>query len=150
MSKKTSLLLVFLCMSFIFIMSSMSGNISNKMSKQILTGIINNQEVSNSTRLFNNAHYIFRKASHFFEYFILAILLVNYLKHFKRSKYFDFVICVFLCFLYSVTDEVHQMFVANRTPMFKDCLIDTSGAVVGCLIFFFFSSIFKRKKRINY
>lgn len=149
MSKKTSLLLVFLCMLFIFVMSSMSGSVSNKFSRNVLTGIINNVEISSSTTLFNNAHYVFRKACHFLEYFVLSLLLVNYLKHFNKGKWFIFINCVFISFLYSVTDEVHQMFVANRSPMFKDCLIDTSGAIVGCLLFFIFSSIFKTKKRIN-
>ena len=150
MSKKTSLLLVFLCMLFIFVMSSMSGGVSNKLSSNVLTGIINNLEISNSTSLFNNAHYIFRKTCHFFEYFVLSILLVNYLKHFNKGRWFIFINCILISFLYSVTDEVHQMFVANRSPMFKDCLIDTSGAVVGCLLLFLVSSIFRRKKRIDY
>lgn len=150
MSKKTSLLLVFLCMIFIFVMSSMSGSVSNKFSRNVLTEIINNVEISNSAKLFNNAHYYFRKACHFLEYFVLSLLLVNYLKHFNKGKWFIFINSVLISFLYSVTDEVHQMFVANRSPMFKDCLIDTSGAVVGCLLFFLFASIFKRIKRINF
>lgn len=149
MSKKTSLLLVFLCMLFIFVMSSMSGSVSNKFSRNVLTGIINNLEISNSSNLFNSAHYFFRKTCHFLEYFILSILLVNYLKHFNKGKWFIFINCVLISFLYSITDELHQMFVANRSPMFKDCLIDTSGAVAGCLLFFIFSKIFKSKKRIN-
>ena len=37
--------------------------------------------------------------------------------------------------LYSVTDEIHQMFVPGRACMFTDILIDSAGALTGVLLF---------------
>lgn len=36
---------------------------------------------------------------------------------------------------YSLTDEYHQSCVPGRTSLFTDCLIDTSGGVIACIIF---------------
>jgi VanZ family protein len=36
--------------------------------------------------------------------------------------------------LYSLTDEYHQSFVADRTASLIDCGIDTTGAALGALI----------------
>ena len=40
-------------------------------------------------------------------------------------------ISVFFCFIYACTDEFHQMFVDGRGASFFDCLIDTTGAILG-------------------
>jgi VanZ family protein len=41
---------------------------------------------------------------------------------------------VALAFLYAMTDEFHQLFVAGRAGRFIDVCIDTAGAVIGVLI----------------
>jgi len=38
------------------------------------------------------------------------------------------------CFLYAVSDEIHQSFVPGRSCEFRDVMIDTSGALTGMLI----------------
>ena len=38
-----------------------------------------------------------------------------------------------LCAVYGVTDEIHQMFVANRMPDVADWCADVAGAVLGVL-----------------
>jgi len=94
-----------------------------------------------------------RKAAHFTEYAVLGILswaVLNFsLKDRLRkpdatgkSKFFKsfttflwfFLIPLFWCFLYSLTDEFHQRFVEGRYGSMLDSLIDTSGAAVGMLI----------------
>ena len=40
-----------------------------------------------------------------------------------------------ICFLYSLTDEYHQYFVPGRTSLFTDCLIDTTGSIIACVIY---------------
>lgn len=38
------------------------------------------------------------------------------------------------CFLYALSDEIHQYFVPGRACMFRDVLIDTAGGCTGILI----------------
>ena len=40
------------------------------------------------------------------------------------------------CVLYAISDEVHQYFVPGRAMMATDVLIDSIGAILGCLLFF--------------
>ena len=40
-----------------------------------------------------------------------------------------------ICYGYACFDEFHQLFVNGRTGQFSDCLIDTSGAILGILLF---------------
>ena len=47
-----------------------------------------------------------------------------------------------ICFIYSLTDEYHQLFINGRTGQFSDCLIDTLGAIIGMIILY----IIKTKK----
>ena len=43
-------------------------------------------------------------------------------------------IVLVLVFLYSATDEYHQSFVPTRTPLFSDCLIDTTGGALALIL----------------
>ena len=45
-----------------------------------------------------------------------------------------------------MTDEIHQTFVVGRTGLYKDVLIDTLGAIVGCIIII----IYKRLESIKF
>ena len=78
-----------------------------------------------------------RKVMHASVYFVLAfllILIVNML--FKNKKYLvSLLIAVILCFSFALTDEYHQTKVVGRTGQFKDVVIDTCGALVGCLFY---------------
>lgn len=38
---------------------------------------------------------------------------------------------LFFCFLYAVSDEIHQYFVPGRACMIRDMLLDTAGALTG-------------------
>ena len=42
-------------------------------------------------------------------------------------------ISALFCFVYALSDEFHQMFVDGRGASFTDCLIDTSGALLGII-----------------
>lgn len=94
-----------------------------------------------------------RKAAHFTEYAILgifswAVLNFSLKDRFHKpdttgkSKFFKsfttflwfFLIPLFWCFLYSLTDEFHQLFVEGRDGSILDSLLDTSGAAFGMLI----------------
>mgnify|MGYP003309055667 FL=1 len=58
---------------------------------------------------------------------------------------------IIICFIYACTDEIHQLYVVGRTGQFIDVLIDTIGALLGCLVFYIGSKIINknRKRKIN-
>lgn len=82
---------------------------------------------------------------HFVAYFILAIAVYYGLgpKHFSwKGK----LLTVLICAVYGVTDEIHQMFVDDRTPDIIDIRNDVIGAAlaVGCLSIPFVHRLFAK------
>jgi len=76
---------------------------------------------------------LLRKSAHLAEYGILAVLLYNFLKPaenpFWSPKAAHWALAYSGC--YSMTDEFHQYFVPGRHASLSDCLIDTTGALLG-------------------
>ncbi len=87
-----------------------------------------------------------RKTAHATEYAVLGMFLIGVFYPFKKYYLFSF-----LCsFVYSVTDEVHQLFVPGRSGQPLDVLIDSLGAFLGILILLgIIKLIDKRKRKTN-
>lgn len=82
-----------------------------------------------------------RKLAHFFEFFVLGVLAINWFSKISlNSKKVIMISCIF-CLLYAFSDEVHQMFIDGRAPRLLDVLIDFGGALIGIKIY----SIIKNK-----
>ena len=86
------------------------------------------------------AHFLTRKAAHFTEYAVLALLArrafitsCNPLIH----RYW-FQLGLLLVVFYALLDELHQSFVASRTASIYDSAIDVAGGLAVLLIFRFF------------
>ncbi len=151
-----SIFLVIVWGIVIFTFSGMSGDESNSKSYEIVDNIIEIfDKITNAssetvkkhqTDLFREkANYLFRKTCHAFVYFTLAILIFNLLITILQKKLLIYNLFTLLfCTLYSIFDEFHQTLVMGRTGQFRDVLIDTSGAIIGCL---FISSIYKIAKK---
>ncbi len=75
----------------------------------------------------------FRKLAHMGIYFILSINIMVVLFTFNMKMFPRMFISALFCFAYACTDELHQMFVDGRGASFWDCLIDTSGAILGII-----------------
>lgn len=74
------------------------------------------------------ADFILRKAAHVAEYFILTFLLYRAFKRsFRISGVRLFTFPGGIAFLYTLTDEFHQLFVAGRVGCLKDIVIDCAG-----------------------
>ena len=90
--------------------------------------------VSETTLAF--VHALIRKASHFVEYAILALLAARALRTSSRDFLRNHWFAVSLTFvaLYALSDEFHQSFVSSRTASIYDCLIDTAGGLAALAI----------------
>lgn len=118
-----------LWMLVIFLFSSQTSSQSNGLSKILIKEILSMFHISISADTFLTLNVIVRKIAHAFLYFMLAIFLSLSLHGFK-GKHIKFFIAI-LCFTFSLSDEFHQSFIAQRTPSFYDVIIDTVGAIIG-------------------
>ncbi len=81
-------------------------------------------------------HFIVRKCAHLGEYAVLALLLFRaaILTNLKRSLAILYVSVWVACLFVATTDEFHQTFVASRSALATDIMIDSGGAILGLLI----------------
>ena len=120
---KISLLLVILWMIFIFVMSSFDASSSSNQSNfiiDIITSIIN-------IKVTGLLSLIIRKLAHFIEYFILGILVINFITRYDKK----IIIAILLCIIYATSDEIHQIFVPGRSCQITDIMIDSLGSIMG-------------------
>lgn len=138
MKKIVSYLLVILWVTLIFILSSESGDISGNSSSSILYDVFSfiyklfNIDTASLDNLINTIHNPLREFMHFFEYFILSILVINALSQSNIKKIY--VITFIFCLFYSITDEVHQLFISGRTFEFFDLFMDFLGYSLGIVM----------------
>lgn len=76
---------------------------------------------------------VVRKLAHFSIYTVLGFLAVNAFR-FNINKRLILISIVF-CFLYAVSDEIHQYFIPERACRLYDIAIDTLGAALGVYVF---------------
>jgi VanZ family protein len=80
-----------------------------------------------------------RKCAHLGEYAVLAVLLAPALARrpllpFRPHSPRIVLLALLYCFLYALSDEIHQRFVSSRESAFRDVIIDTIGATSGLVI----------------
>ncbi len=85
----------------------------------------------------NIFHLVGRKAGHFTEYAVLALLAA---RAFRASTHQTlrqrwFWVSLVLIVVYSLSDEFHQSFYASRSASIYDCMIDSFGGLVALTIF---------------
>ncbi len=93
--------------------------------------------------------FVVRKSAHFVAYFSLGVLSFLSVFTYEKSLKFKILSSSAFCFLYSVSDEIHQLFIRGRSGEIRDVFIDTCGALLGillvyCILRFKKSERFKR------
>ena len=130
-----NIILVLSCISLIFLFSCDNAEISTKKTENFMNKIVNvSTSISYNTHFFTFG--IVRKCAHFFEFFLLGFLIVNFIKHYKKLNIKIIIYCIFFCIMYAISDEIHQLFVSGRSCEIKDIIIDSSGSISG--IFFYY------------
>lgn len=139
--------MVVLWMGVIFYFSAQVSEASSQLSSgvtQIIVDVIHtinpNLEIDLDTFRF-----IIRKLAHFTEYFILALFVMNALRSSGICRS-SFLIALIICVLYAISDEFHQMFVPGRGPSVRDVFIDSLGAFVGIVCFYFLAKANLKKR----
>lgn len=120
----------------IFYFSNQTGDTSSGQSLKVLETILGPLYNSLSVDTLDKLHTLLRKGAHFSIYFCLGVSVINLLLTYKVKR--AQIITVLICFLYALSDEIHQTFVPDRAGQFTDVMIDTLGstAAVGVVTFF--------------
>ena len=165
MKKVINIISIIIWMAVIFTFSAMSGEESNQKSKEAIKETVNtiknldskesgeseektttepnkevaenpkNNEEAPKERLVEKLNTPLRKGMHASEYCILSILILNCMQKYNIKKSKSIIIAIIISFIYACTDEFHQLFVIGRTSRFTDVLIDTAGAIIGCVFY---------------
>ena len=143
--------LIILWGTVIYCFSNQQGDTSSSISSSITYRILGifypkfqQLDSVNQMAVFNTFHVITRKLAHFSEYAILWFFSYCFLRTYPLNKWQCYVMAVIFCFGYASLDEWHQSFIPERSPSFKDVLIDTLGALIGG---FLHISLEKKKKK---
>lgn len=124
-----------------------SGQKSAEVTEKIVQTVdpkIVEKPIEEQRRVYESVGSYVRKSAHFLEFAALGFfvsLMVNtiYLDFPRR-----FFISLAVGALYSLTDEIHQIFVPGRACEFTDILIDSLGVSIGILFSIAVFAIFKR------
>lgn len=125
MKKIVKLLLIVIWLLVIFLFSNQDGSTSTSLTN----GILEKYLFFVDSDIF---FMIIRKMAHITEYFILGILVLNFINEFKIDK--KIVVSILICFILASFDEFHQLFIPDRTGRLLDVFIDMIGASLGILI----------------
>ena len=147
-TKAFNILLVLLSMLTIFLLSSETADKSTKTSKDVTKSVVSVvvKDEEKTDEIVDRSWLTMRKVAHFIEYFVLGFLLINLLKDYLKIDYRLILIGIFAVFLYSISDEVHQIFISGRSGEIRDVCIDTVGASTGIMFYYLLNRYYKKRK----
>lgn len=137
---------VLLWMLLIFLLSAQPATDSNSLSTVITKKIeVLVENVTNIQLNIEDFNHIVRKAAHFTAYLILGILISIAFSTSIKNRKIQVKIMI-ICILYASSDEFHQLFVPGRGSSVIDVMIDTSGALIGILLYMLIIRIVRKRK----
>ena len=139
----------------IFCFSNQVANDTTKTSSRVVDFIceiipsIKNMQEPDKTNLKEEVIIpIVRKTAHFSIYATLGILTMNFMITYKgRSFYQKGLTSLLFCIAYSISDEVHQLFVIGRSGEIRDVLIDSLGALTGIILVYIITKLYRKLKK---
>jgi len=132
-------LAVLFCMLIIFLLSDQPAATSNKASKDIVKVWVDisirvaKAEINEPEKwkIINNINSIAREYMHAVVYLILGLLVYGAVIQSSAKGIRTVGISLAICIAYSITDEIHQLFVPGRAFQLSDLGMDTLGSMVG-------------------
>ena len=123
------ILLIGWCL-LIFYFSNQNGIISRYSSSRALNFL--NKILNINLYNYKYSILIVRKCAHMFLYFILYLLVFIVFKNFKVKKIYFY--SLIFCLIYAISDEVHQLFIVERSFKISDIFIDLGGSIINLII----------------
>ena len=142
---KTLILIIW--MIIIFWLSNQNSSNSTDLTNGVIYNFFKIFNISDESINFitSNIFFIIRKTAHFFEYFILGILFMNFFKEFNVSFNKIIKCSILCCLLYALSDEIHQLFVNGRSGSIIDVGVDSLGFLIGILLY----TLFVKRKTLS-
>lgn len=137
-------------MTLIFCFSNQTADNSSKVSDGLIYKVSKivfgeKYEKITKSKAYGTIVFVVRKSAHMFVYFVLSLIVFSLFYEFFGVSKKTIIYTIIFCFLYSITDEVHQLFVLDRSGEIRDVLIDTASSSISVLLNFFV-----RNKKINH
>lgn len=128
-------------MTLIFYFSNQDANHSSRVSDGVIAKVSkvvlgDDYERITKSKTYGTTVFIVRKAAHCFIYFILSIIAFSLFYELFGLDKKTIIITIVLCFLYSISDEIHQLFVSGRSGEIRDVLIDTTSSSISAILNF--------------
>jgi VanZ family protein len=135
---------VTLWMGLIFVMSTDVGSATQ--TSRIIEPLVLWIKPNASQEQFELVHFLVRKLGHLSEYAVLALLLLRAIRRSQCSTSHKWSwraagFALLVAAAYAATDEWHQSFIPGRTAALTDVLIDSSGALIGLALGFFWQML---------
>ena len=147
MKKILKFIPMILMMVVIFLFSAMKGDDSAETSGVFLKAVLKVVEGISHKSLGSGTlaalHLIIRKCAHFTEYAVLGVTIMFAVWDEWKDKRYPIILPEVIAMLYATTDEIHQYFVPGRYGTWSDVLIDSTGAIVGIMLYYF---VYRSKK----
>lgn len=136
-------------MTLIFCFSNQDRDHSSRVSDGFITKISkvilgDNYKKITKSKTYGTTVFIVRKTAHFFMYFVLSIISFSLLYEFFGLDKKTILFTILLCFLYSISDEVHQLFVVGRSCELRDIIIDTTSSSISAALNYFIRKKYKK------
>lgn len=131
--------------------SAQEGDVSSAVSGRLVGVVIRLVDEDYAVRspaaqenIYAFVEHLVRKAAHFAEYaalgFFLRLLAASYRWRCPTR------LCLLLGTLYAGTDELHQLFISQRSAQWRDVLLDSAGVLAGITVAYALITLCKRWK----
>lgn len=140
MKKYIKLLLVLIVMITIFVFSNDTSMASTKKSDRLIINtselILNRKLTKKEKELYTSKYVVIvRKTAHFTLYFLLGLFFISFLREFDLNNKKLLLYTILFVFVYACSDEIHQLFIYERSGEIIDVLIDTLGGTTSSSIY---------------
>lgn len=148
MKKFLSIFLVIVWMGVIFSFSNEKAEDSTDLSHEVVENVVVvltdiEKDTPKMDKVVSRVNHPVRKCAHFFVYFVLGFLVMNafYINGVSKKR---IIYSTIICMLYSISDELHQLYVDGRSGQISDVLLDTSASIF-CEYLYFRFIVFRGK-----
>ncbi len=147
------LILTLSIMVGIFCFSAQPGEESSEISMSLTKRVVTEQPSEKITKseIYKKTDFVevvIRKSAHFLIFASLGfcVFMTLYSSRKLNKLCIICIISLIICIIYAMFDEVHQLFVSERSGEVRDVIIDSAGSLLGVLLTF---AVLKIRKKIH-
>lgn len=130
-------ILIIIWMITVFCFSNQNGaesqDTSDTITDKVVQTVYKSDNIEKKQEIKGVVNFIVRKLAHFTIYFIGGILIFGFLNTFSIKMKYIIILTIMFGFLYAISDEIHQLFISDRSARIMDVLIDTCGVALATI-----------------